>query len=114
MSSVSQAKAAYRREQWEETIQACQTSGKTIAVWCGEAGIKESSYYYWLHKIRSQLCEEIGSAGTAQEVVQIRPEGIGNGQTAAVIHRGEMQIEIRNGADAAAVTALMKALGLVC
>jgi len=45
-------KQQVRIEQWSQIIGECQASGLPIRKWCLENGVKESSYYHYLKKIR--------------------------------------------------------------
>ncbi len=51
-----------RRSNWINIIQQCQTrpAGTTAKQWLAENGISEKSYYYWLRKIRREVCEQEG------------------------------------------------------
>ena len=51
-----------RRSNWINIIQQCQTrpTGTTAKQWLAENGISEKSYYYWLRKIRREVCEQEG------------------------------------------------------
>ena len=49
-----------RRSNWIKVIQQCQdrTAGITEKQWLAENDISEKSYYYWLRKIRREVCEQ--------------------------------------------------------
>ena len=49
-----------RRSNWINIIQQCQDrpTGTTAKQWLIENGISEKSYYYWLRKIRREVCEQ--------------------------------------------------------
>lgn len=51
-----------RRSNWINIIQQCQArpAGTTAKQWLAENGISEKSYYYWLRKIRREVCEQEG------------------------------------------------------
>ena len=38
----------------------------TVRGWCEANGIKVKSYYYWLRKFRTQLCDQIKDNGVNQ------------------------------------------------
>lgn len=40
-------KHAAMLQEWESRIMECRSSGKSVAAWCAEAGIKVKTYYYW-------------------------------------------------------------------
>ena len=49
-----------RKSNWINIIQQCQDrpAGITAKQWLAENGISEKSYYYWLRKIRREVCEQ--------------------------------------------------------
>ena len=51
-----------RRSNWINIIQQCQDrpAGTTAKQWLAENDISEKSYYYWLRKIRREVCEQEG------------------------------------------------------
>ena len=51
-----------RRSNWINIIQQCQDrpAGTTAKQWLAENDISEKSYYYWLRKIRREVCEQAG------------------------------------------------------
>lgn len=51
-----------RRSNWINIIRQCQNrpAGTTAKQWLAENDISEKSYYYWLRKIRREVCEQEG------------------------------------------------------
>ena len=51
-----------RRTNWLNIIEQCQQrpENMTVKQWLADNGIKEKSYYYWLRKIRREVCEQEG------------------------------------------------------
>lgn len=51
-----------RRSNWINIIRQCQgrPAGTTAKQWLAENDISEKSYYYWLRKIRREVCEQEG------------------------------------------------------
>ena len=54
MENVLQVRNEYRKQQWVQIIQDCQSSGLRNKEYCRQHGISEKSYYYWLRKPKSQ------------------------------------------------------------
>lgn len=50
------------RSNWINIIRQCQDrpAGTTAKQWLAENDISEKSYYYWLRKIRREVCEQEG------------------------------------------------------
>jgi len=49
-----------RRSNWINIIRQCQNrpAGTTAKQWLAENDISEKSYYYWLRKLRREVCEQ--------------------------------------------------------
>ena len=54
---LRKATSVIRKNTWYDAIIARNASGLTIRDWCRENGVNETSYYYWLKKIRSEALE---------------------------------------------------------
>lgn len=71
MDRVSIVKSEMRNSRWIEIVRRCQESGMTVRSWCEANGIKQKSYYYWLRKFRTQLCDQITDSGVNQSSVPV-------------------------------------------
>ena len=58
MSAIRAIKAELRHREWREQIQECQDSGQTATKWCSSNGIKLSTYYTRLRKVREELLSQ--------------------------------------------------------
>ena len=58
MSAIRAIKAELRHREWREQIQECQDSGQTVTKWCSSNGIKLSTYYTRLRKVREELLSQ--------------------------------------------------------
>ena len=58
MDKVLAARNECREQQWALVIKECADSGLTNKEYCRQHGISEKSYYYWLRKLRKQVCEQ--------------------------------------------------------
>ena len=54
MDQVTQVKTQLRLESWKQLISECQASGMPVCSWCKQNNVSESSYYYYLKRIRQQ------------------------------------------------------------
>ena len=62
----------YRINKWVQVISECRRSGQSIRTWCAENNIKESSYYYWLRRIRKAACETLPTQGAEEnQIVEV-------------------------------------------
>ena len=82
MDKVLAVRNEYREQQWALVIKECADSGLTNKEYCQQHGISEKSYYYWLRKLRKQVCEEaapqiaaIDSVPKTDEVLRIEYKG---------------------------------------
>ncbi len=48
---------AVRHRRNAEKVKECQSSGKSIAVWCKQEGISTSTYYRWLRQTREEFLD---------------------------------------------------------
>lgn len=52
MDVVTKTKMHFRKEQWKKFIQNREASGLSVAAWCKQNGVAQSTYFKWLHRIR--------------------------------------------------------------
>ena len=62
MGSTESIATKYKLSHWEKIVQERNDSGLAIRIYCEKAGIRESSYYYWLKKLRETACAEYEKA----------------------------------------------------
>ena len=58
-SKVKSLTAQYRYDKWVAIISEHNASGLSIRDWCRQNNVKETSYYYWLKKMRHSIVESI-------------------------------------------------------
>ncbi|GEM_PF-3271723 len=59
MDEVTFVKTQFCKEQWKKLILECQSSGMKVEDWCASHDVTKHAYYYWLHKIREEACENL-------------------------------------------------------
>lgn len=120
MDEITPVKTKFRMEQWTQLVQDQQSSGMSVKAWCQQSQIKETSYYYWLKRIRQQAC--------SQEMVatQLEPDGpvtfaklpinLGksNRSPAVVINLPSASIEVMAGAAPETIEAVLLAMKVLC
>ena len=84
MKEVSQAIEKVKQEvhlsKWAKDLERQREEGLSIGEWCESHGIKRSTYYYRLRRVREHLCrvtgqlprEHKGSAVSSPQIVPIR------------------------------------------
>ncbi|URN85234.1 IS66 family insertion sequence element accessory protein TnpA [Acetobacterium wieringae] len=104
MDEITPVKTKFRMEQWTQLIQDQRSSGMTVKVWCQQNLVKETSYYYWLKRIRQQACgqEMVSTQLEPDEPVTFAklPMSLGktNRSPAVVINLPSATIEVMDGA----------------
>jgi len=124
MSAIRTIKAELRHREWREQIRKCQDSGQTVTEWCSSNGIKLSTYYTRLRKVREELLSQ------QPELQKIVPVSVSTElsdnnvvlqkETASLevpmntekisIRRIDIEIEIPCNADERIITAILRGL----
>jgi putative transposase len=113
----------YRMNQWIGIISQCRDSGQTVASWCREHDINSKSYYYWLRKIRTAVCNTLPTIKTEEHIVpleinEISPSSPADSthipsetfQADIVLRVGAAVLEVHNSASASLIESMIKAL----
>ena len=121
MDEITPVKTKFRMEQWIQLIQEQRSSGMSVKAWCQQTQIKETSYYYWLKRIRQQAC--------SQEIMstQLEPDGpvtfaklpmrlgkTNRSPAAVVINLPSASIEVMDGAALETIEAVLLAMKVLC
>jgi hypothetical protein len=117
MDKITDAKTEFRLRQWTKIIQTCQASNMTVVAWCSQNNVKIKSYYYWLRKLRSMVCEtgELSVRRDEQPIVPLAYTQTKTSKGAAItIHLPSVSIDIQDGASKATIEAVLAALKNVC
>ena len=97
-----------RLVKWSKRVEACRNSGQTVSKWCSENGVAVSTYYVWQRKVFQAVSEK---AEVCFAEVPVYSSAAAVSSTAAVVHAGNLAIELCNGADAATIRAIIQAIG---
>jgi len=102
MDHISFMKAKIKFDHWKKVIEDCQASGKTVIAYCNENNVNVKTYYYWLRKIREQLCKDIDynsiTSENKCEFAQIRlPASYQQSVPVIKLHIGKIVVEISDG-----------------
>lgn len=68
MVVVTLVKNRFREEQWKQLMLECQGSNLTVKDYCAQAGITHHAYYYWLRKLRLELCSSFVNASIIVDI----------------------------------------------
>lgn len=115
MDKITNAKTEFRLKQWTKIIQACQTSGMTVASWCEQNNVNVKSYYYRLRRIRSLACENQSLEVQSKEQ-QIVPVSFPQTKVlaAVTVHMNSIAVDITDGASKETIEAVLSALKIIC
>jgi transposase-like protein len=67
-SNVKSLTTQYRYNRWVGIISERNASGLSIKDWCRQNNVNETSYYYWLKKIRHSIVESLDPEDQKDEV----------------------------------------------
>ena len=131
--SIREVKGEYRLAEWAGLVRECRHSGLNVISWCEQKGITTNQFYKWQRKVFDALMEQqesqIQGIGLQESEVQFAelppseecgaatdrlaggPQG-GARRAAGIAPytRGHAEIDIYEGANAAVVEALCKAV----
>ena len=91
--------------EWAERVTACRNSGLSVRAWCQENEVSEQTYYRWQRRLY-ELAQEEREGGFA-EITPIRRTP---GSIAVTMQIGGAELAVHNGADAATVEAVLRAV----
>ena len=107
-----------RTENWVKLIEERNRSGLSIKEWCFQNRINETSYYYWLKKIRASIINESSEQETTFiPLIPINQKKICTvdapdykAASTIVIKSGEIIIELGNNATEEMIVNLVRVL----
>ena len=92
--------------QWAQVVSQCRDSGRSVRLWCQENGINISSYYKWQLKVYAAA-----QAQQERSFVEVKPvQSAAVGGVAVTLRIAGAELDIHNGADAATVEAVLRAV----
>ena len=100
MDNVLATRNEYRSQQWAMIIKDCTGSGMSNKEYCRQHGINEKTFYYWLHKIRKQACENAAPQIVAIDAVPETDEKL------KIAFKGA-ELNLPGGVDISAVAAVL-------
>ena len=118
MDQVTQIKTQLRMEQWKQLIEECQKSEMSVSAWCKENNVSESSYYYYLKRLRQQTIVSLPvPMETEKETIfkKVEVSPYVSGTLAAVVLRlPQATLEIAEGTSQQTIQAVLLALQNIC
>lgn len=114
---------------WLNAIRECRSSGLTNQAWCEQNNLSLKSYYYWIAKIRKLAIEDIPrkdhavslprtasqTSSSSDEIFTEVPVPVSrqsSSAAAAVIHFGDITIDISENISPEFLVSLLKAVRL--
>lgn len=113
---------------WLDVIRQCRASGLTNQAWCEQHGISLKSYYYWIAKIRKLALADLPrkdygtgfpaipdpidsvNAASGFAEVSIPDQASFHTSTAAVIHIGNISVEVFEHTSRERLLSILKAV----
>jgi len=117
MDYISSMKSKIKFEHWKKIIEDCQASEKTAVAYCKENNINEKTYYYWLRKIREQLCNDMdyGAGENKCEFAQIQlPVSYQHAVPVIKLHIGKIVVEISDGMSQDTISYVLNGIRSIC
>ena len=91
--------------EWAERVSACRGSGLSVKTWCRENGVSEQTYYKWQRRMY-----ELAQNQQENRFAEIPKPAMNRGGIAVTVQIGSVELAIHNGADAATVEAVLRAV----
>ena len=91
--------------EWAERITACRSSGQSVKTWCRENGVSEQTYYKWQRRLY-----ELAQNQQENRFAEITAPAMNRSGVAVTVQLGGVELDIHNGADAATVEAVLRAV----
>ena len=91
--------------EWAERVSACRNSGLTVKAWCRENGVSEQTYYKWQRRLY-----ELAQHPQETRFAEVTPQALNRSGIAVTVQLGGVELAIHNGADAATVEAVLRAV----
>ena len=114
--TATEIKHAAKRQEWQEKIMECRSSGETVHQWCAERQISLTTYYRW----EREIFGKIGRTGTERQALAVTaPEFVeapavrscsAPGQAIMTLRAGTMEADIYAGAGANEIETVCRAL----
>ena len=92
--------------QWAQVVSQCRGSGMPVRQWCQANAVNISSYYKWQRKVYAAA--QAQQERSFVEVTPVQPTAVGG--VAVTVRIGGAEIDIHNGADAATIEAVLRAV----
>ena len=102
---------------WRGRVMECQSSGKSIAVWCKENGINIKTYYFWQKRVWDKETQTLIQSEQNQlpqpQAIQFAQVNLGmetSSDADIVIRKDDWTVEIRNTANPALLSTVLQAV----
>lgn len=92
--------------QWAQVVSQCRDSGVSVRQWCQENGVNVSPYYKWQRKVYAAA--QAQQERSFVEVTPVHPAAVIG--VAVTLRIAGAELEIHNGADAATVEVVLRAV----
>ena len=91
--------------EWAERVTACRSSGQSVKTGGRENGVCEQTYYKWQRRLY-----ELAQKQQENRFAEITAPAKNRSGVAVTVQLGSVELAIHNGADAATVEAVLRAV----
>ena len=91
--------------EWAERVTACRSSGLSVKKWCRENSVSEQTYYKWQRRLY-----ELAQNRQENRFTEITPQAMNRSGVAVTVQLGGVELAIHNGANAAIIEAVLRAV----
>jgi len=119
MDHISYMKSKVKYDYWKKIIDDYQISEKTVIAYCKDNDINVKSYYYWLRKIREQVCKGIDFSDLENEnkceFAAVQPVISYQHDVPTIkIHIGKINVEIADGMSQDTISYVLNGIRNIC
>jgi len=114
--TVTEVKHAAKRQEWQERIMECRSSGETVQQWCAERQISITTYYRWEREVFGR----VGRQGKGSQTLAVTVPEFAEapavktygapGRAVMTVRTGRIAVDIYAGAGAGEIEAVCQAL----
>ena len=91
--------------EWAERVSDCRKSGLSMRAWCQENDICEQTCYRWQRRLY-----DLAQKQQENRFAEVTPQAMNRSGIAVTVQLGGVELAVHNGADAATVEAVLRAV----
>ncbi len=114
--TVTEVKHAAKRQEWQERIMECRSSGEPVQRWCAEHQVCTTTYYRWEREIfgrfqkKEGMSKSLVAAGPEFTEISGTAQREAGGRVVMTVRIEGIAVDIYAGAGAGEIEAMCRAL----